>query len=63
MKVNVVFYEDPNPEDCNVLGVYHYKEDAIKWLESRGWYYNFSIFAWNNSSYRGFVEILEKELQ
>ena len=62
MIVNIIFYEDPEPEDCNIFGVYHYKRDAKQWLESRGWYFDTDYCVWYNSAYRGFVEILEKEL-
>ena len=61
MKVNVIFYEDPNPKDCDVFAVYHYKSDAKQWLESHGWYFNTDYCVWYNPNYRGFVEILEKD--
>lgn len=63
MKVNVIFYEDPKPEDCNILAIYHYKADAKKWLENHGWYFDTDYCVWYNNSYRGFVEILERDLQ
>lgn len=30
--INIVFYEDPEPNNCNVLGTFYYKADARKWL-------------------------------
>lgn len=63
MKVNVIFYEDFEPEGCNILGVYHYKADAKKWLENHGWYFDTDYCFWYNNDCRGFVEILERDLQ
>lgn len=63
MKINVIFYEDPNSKDCNVLGVYRYKSDAKQWLENHGWYFDIDCCIWHNFAYNGFVEILERDLQ
>lgn len=63
MIVNIIFYEDPKPEDCNVLGIFKYKKDAKSWLENRGWKFDVDYCVWREPFSRGFVEILEKELQ
>ena len=63
MIVNIIFYEDPNPEDCNVFEVFEHKSDAKKWLEDHNWEFDVNYCIWRKSSRRGFAEILEKKLQ
>ena len=63
MIVNVVFYQDPEPEDCNVLYVFEHKEDAKYQLEQSGWWFNTDYCIWNHKDSRGFIEILERELR
>jgi len=63
MIVSILFYESPNPIDCNVLGVFEHKADAKKWLENHGWSFNVDSCTWRNPSRLGFVEILEKSLK
>ena len=63
MVINIVFYQDPEPEDCNVVNVFKYKKDAKNWLEQSGWWFDTDYCIWHNPSSRGFIEILERELR
>lgn len=60
--VNVIFYEDPNPKDCNVIAVFKDKIKAMDYLQENDWHFNTEYCAWYHKDFRGFVEILEKEL-
>lgn len=62
MIINIVFYEDPNPKDCDVLKVFMNKLDANKWLRTAGWKFDSDNCVWRNGAHRGFIEILEREL-
>lgn len=62
MIINIVFYEDPNPKDCDVLKVFMNRLDANKWLRIAGWEFDTNDCVWKNGAYRGFIEILEREL-
>lgn len=62
MTVNVIFYQDPNPEDCNVFGVFNHKLDAKNWLENHDWKFDTDCCIWIHNNFRGFIEILEREL-
>ena len=67
MMVNIVFYQDPNPQNCTVFGVFKHKKDAKEWLEYIGWKFDPSDCVWKwpceNGGGQGVIEILERTLE
>lgn len=60
--VYILFYEDCNPTDCDVYGVFRLRQTAIDWLEANHWIFDIDNCCWCNPYYRGNIIILEKEL-
>ena len=60
MLVNVLFYEDINPEDCDVFGVFTTKQAAVHYLKGDGWHFVPDQCIWHHDGYRGFIEILRR---